>query len=152
MAPHTAAAVRAAIDNGRLISLAGRLAECRTAPDGIHVGITLRGTRESRTLTVGCVVNCTGPDGDVRRLDEPLIRSLLEAGILRGDALSLGIETDDRYRLLSSDGAASPVLFYVGPLLKAQLWESTAVPELREHAARVAAAVVGSLTPPTTQG
>jgi hypothetical protein len=36
-------------------------------------------------------------------------------------------------------------VYYVGPLLKAMHWESTAVPELRVHAARLAATLVASL-------
>jgi len=40
--------------------------------------------------------------------------------------------------LLGSDGVSSNRLFYVGPLLRADYWEATAVGELRMHAERLA--------------
>ena len=40
--------------------------------------------------------------------------------------------------MLDAAGSPSRVLSLVGPLLKAGFWEATAVPELRQHAARLA--------------
>ena len=51
---------------------------------------------------------------------------------------------DADYRVLRSDGQPPKAVRYVGPLLKAQLWEATAVPELRVHARNVAERVVGA--------
>ena len=72
-------------------------------------------------------------------LGEPLLDSLLRQGVLTPCPLGLGIRTSPRYALLDREGNASEVLFHTGPLLKADHWESTAVPELRVHAARLAA-------------
>jgi uncharacterized NAD(P)/FAD-binding protein YdhS len=44
-------------------------------------------------------------------------------------------------QLLDSNGAGQPDLYYIGPLLKADLWEATAVPELRVHASQLAATI-----------
>ena len=52
-------------------------------------------------------------------------------------------------RLLAAEdrrGDASPVLYYVGPFLRAGHWEAIAVPELRAHATRSAAAIAASLS------
>jgi uncharacterized NAD(P)/FAD-binding protein YdhS len=85
------------------------------------------------------VINCTGPSGGVAALGEPLFDSLLRQGLLTACPLGLGIRTGAGYGLLDREGNASGVLFHTGPLLKADHWESTAVPELRVHAARLAA-------------
>ena len=54
-------------------------------------------------------------------------------------------EVTSELALLEEDGRASQLLSLVGPLLKGSLWEATAVPELRVHAANVAARVHASL-------
>ena len=60
------------------------------------------------------------------------MRALLARGLLRQDALSLGLEVEpDRLE-------AAPGLHVLGPPTRAALWEATAVPELRAQAARVA--------------
>jgi uncharacterized NAD(P)/FAD-binding protein YdhS len=41
--------------------------------------------------------------------------------------------------VIDADGWPSPHLFYVGPMLRADLWEATAASELRGHAERLAA-------------
>ena len=76
----------------------------------------------------------------------PLVQSLVEQGLCEPDGLGLGWETDPEGRLFDASGEASPVLYYVGPLLRARHWEAIAVPELRTHAARSTAAIAASLS------
>jgi uncharacterized NAD(P)/FAD-binding protein YdhS len=83
-------------------------------------------------------VNCTGPDCDVSSIRDPLLSSLLQTGTARPCDLALGLDFDSDYRIIRSDGKANSNLFLLGPLLRGQLWEATAVPELREHARALA--------------
>jgi uncharacterized NAD(P)/FAD-binding protein YdhS len=87
---------------------------------------------------VGTVVNCRGPAGDTRRLDDPLFAHLRAEGLLRTDPLGLGIDTSDSGALLGRDGHPSATRYYVGPFLRARAWEATAVPELCRYARRLA--------------
>jgi uncharacterized NAD(P)/FAD-binding protein YdhS len=103
-----------------------------------------RGDRAVEEARVGAVVNCTGPSGNVAALGEPLLDALLRRGLLTPCPLGLGIRTAPDHALLDHEGSASDVLFLAGPLLKADHWESTAVPELRVHAARLAAHLRGT--------
>jgi uncharacterized NAD(P)/FAD-binding protein YdhS len=91
------------------------------------------------------VINCTGPATNLAAAGEPLVDKLIERGLLTTDALRLGVRVTQDGALIGADGNASRVIFYVGPLLKAQYWEATAVPELRVHAARLAAHLRDSL-------
>ena len=84
------------------------------------------------------IVNCTGPTSDLRRSGSALIDQLLDAGLLCPDRLGLGLVVDAQYRVIDRDGRAADRLRYIGPLLKAGAWEATAVPELRQHAQRLA--------------
>jgi uncharacterized NAD(P)/FAD-binding protein YdhS len=50
----------------------------------------------------------------------------------------LGLRTTDNGAVLHADGSHSTHLFTLGPLRRGDLWETTAVPELRVQAARLA--------------
>ena len=127
---------------GHVSVVAGRLLAFDEDAAGVTVRLRARGADEQRSLRVGVVINCTGPEADVRRIADPLVVSLLASGLARPDVLGLGFDTDDHLALIGRDGTASPSLWLTGPLLKGRLWESTAVPELRVHASRVARAVL----------
>lgn len=128
--------------SGSVNVIAGRLVQIReqraSGSATVTVRVRPRGSRESRELTVGAVVNCSGPSGDTRRLRDPLFDRLRLQGIVRPDPLGLGIDVGSHGALIDNDGFESPFLYYVGPFLRARDWEATAVPELRQYAHRLA--------------
>lgn len=124
--------------SGRLRTLAGRLDSLEDRGADIEVGVRVRQGREPLRLTVQRVVNCTGPESNYRRLSHPLIVSLRERGLIQPDALGLGLLTDAQGALLDHDGSASEWLYTLGPVRKGQLWETTAVPEIRVQAQALA--------------
>ena len=79
-------------------------------------------------------------------MSDPLIVQLREHGMLSIDSEDLGLRVDDSYRIIRHDGNPLALVRYVGPLLKAQFWEATAVPELRSHAVRLVDAMLGART------
>jgi len=108
----------------------------------VSVALRERGTGRIRHISVGKVVNCTGPNYDITIMDAPLIGQLRDEGYLQQDALKLGFEIDAHYRVIGRDGVAADDLLYLGPMLKARFWEAIAVPELRGHARRLAAHLI----------
>jgi uncharacterized NAD(P)/FAD-binding protein YdhS len=151
-APEISAAVDELVRSGGLRVAAGRLLRLQPAPDALVASFRRRRHGSAEALRVGAVVNCTGPNTNLGALDEPLVASLLAQGLLTADPLRLGIRTAPDYALLDREGRASPVLFYVGPMLRADHWESTAVPELRVHAARLAAQLRATGMPVAAEG
>ena len=137
-APETAHAIEKLLVSGDLSVRAARLLGYRPVAGEIEVTLRPRGASESVRIHVHRVVNCTGPSSDVRRLGDPLLDALLGRGSIRPDPLGLGLETAADGALLDASGRPSRVLYLVGPLLKPNFWEATAVPELRQHAARLA--------------
>jgi uncharacterized NAD(P)/FAD-binding protein YdhS len=117
---------------------AGRLLGFEAVGTQIRVTWKARGADEPQTLLVDRVVNCTGPDYNVRRSPDPLMRSLLAQGLAVSDPHNLGIRTGSYGALIDAQGRASTNLFYVGPMLRADHWEATAAQELRGHAERLA--------------
>jgi len=98
-------------------------------------------------LKVVRVINCTGPSLDLRYTPHPLIKGLLDSGVARTDPLALGLLADDDGALVGHDGAASNVVFTLGPLRRGSLLETTAIPEIREQAANLARRLVAELRP-----
>jgi uncharacterized NAD(P)/FAD-binding protein YdhS len=88
------------------------------------------------------IFNCVGPAMGVRETVDPLIGSLLRAGIATTDELGMGLRADEDGLLVGAVGAP---IWLVGALRRGDLWESTAVPELRMQAARAAAAIAARL-------
>ncbi len=123
--------ITALIAAGRLTIIAGRV--LRVEVDGATFRIThsLRGAEETHTLHVDRVINCTGPQSDVRRLDQPLLRDLLAQGDIVADPLGLGIDCVADGSVRDANGDVRDDLFVLGPLCKGVLWECTAVPEIR---------------------
>lgn len=142
MAPEIGRVVDEATAAGLFTSLAGRVRRAEADHDGVTIELCPRGEKGSRTLRTHWVVNCTGPGSGPNLV--PVVRSLVEAGHLELDALGLGVHTGRDGRAIAA-GRESEDLFIIGTLRKPELWESTAVPELRGHAAHTAEVVIERL-------
>lgn len=145
-APTTLKLVAGCAERGEIVSSASRILGFQFCPgdatliDIIHQP---RGEAAPETISVAAIINCTGPSTNISA--EPLLANLANAGLIRQDALQLGIDVTANYRVFNSDGDAKHHIYYVGPLLKANHWEATAVPELRLHVAACVAACIASL-------
>ena len=143
-APQTAARVQRLREEGQLLVRAARLQ--RVEPDerneSIRVALRPRGASYVETFDVVHVINCTGPDPDLKRGGGGLLANLIERGLATPDPLGLGLRTAPDGALLDHHSAPSDRLFTLGPPRRGDLWETTAVPELRVQAAAVAKRVL----------
>ncbi|MFM7047706.1 MAG: FAD/NAD(P)-binding protein [Actinomycetota bacterium] len=88
------------------------------------------------------VILCTGPD-DAALRDAPPLAGLIGDGMACEGPHGMGIATDaDSGQLIAADGRLVPGLYAIGTLRRGTLWESTAVPEIRTQARRLAALVL----------
>lgn len=142
MAPECGEGVENMLRTGQLTVTAGRVEEVAPVGNALAVRFRRRGSRDMEHCTVQSVVNCTGPRSDYRNVDKPLIASLLRRGILCCDPLFLGADALPDGRLLNADGKPSKFFYTLGPPLKGVLWESTAVREIRQQAADLAATLL----------
>ena len=145
VAPSIGAMIQGQLESGRLSVAAGRLTSVEETTNGVTATWRPRHTLAQESLTVQRIINCTGPDTDLRRSTDPLIRSLFAQGLAVTDPLGLGLETSTSGALLDASGRASSRLFTLGPLLRPRLWETIAVPELRVQALALASRLAGGL-------
>ena len=145
IAPEVGRLVDELQQQGRLILKTGRVLTCLDCEEHMEVAYRDRETASDRTIRVARIVNCTGHETDARKIDSPVLKSLLEGGLARVDASLLGLEVDEDGALIDSTGSASKVLFALGSARKGLLWESTAVPEIRGQAQALAERLTAEL-------
>jgi uncharacterized NAD(P)/FAD-binding protein YdhS len=98
---------------------------------------------QTHTLFADRIIDCTGMQPDIRKVPDPLVRSLLRRGWIRPGAHGLGIETDDTGAVVAADGTTNRRVYAIGSVRRGQLWEIIAVPELRQQAAALAQRIIG---------
>jgi uncharacterized NAD(P)/FAD-binding protein YdhS len=125
--------------SGRLEVIAARLVALEPEGERIRVTLRPRGEDVRRQIVVDRVLNCTGPDYDLRRLEDPLWRQLREDGLAVPDELGLGLRTGPEGAVIDREGWPGPHLYYLGPMLRADHWEATGAVELRDRAEPLAA-------------
>ncbi|MBL1202166.1 MAG: MBL fold metallo-hydrolase [Nostoc sp. GBBB01] len=152
IAEEIAQTLDAAMESGQLIHYAGRIQSCQQLENTIEVKICQRGTHKDIVLRVNRIINCTGANCDYRRLQYPLVASLQEQRLIRPNSLSMGIDTTANGALIDADGKASQMLYTLGTPRKGNLWETTAVPEIRVQAANLAQELLKSIKPHATAG
>ena len=134
-----------AIDAGRLRIVRGKVEAIEPCESGLRVRIeTADG--QSNSLAAGLAINCTGPRMQFSTSEAPLFQNLLRRGLVRPDALDMGVDAGDDLAIIGRDGRSSRCLFALGPLLKGTLWETTAVPELRGQAMQLARVLLADET------
>jgi uncharacterized NAD(P)/FAD-binding protein YdhS len=131
IAPQIAGQVEGLRDTGRLEVAAGRVRDIRADGRSLIVAIAPRGGAMERIERVAAVFNCTGPLGEFVRTADPLLRQLLDEGVVTPDAVGMGVAVDAHSR-------AAPGLWAIGPMSKGTFWEMVAVPDIRGQCDTVA--------------
>ena len=138
VAPLVAERIEALQQSGQVKFYAGRLTQLLEKGHGVEAKFRLRRTGGSRIVRVGKVINCTGPRTDYSKYQHPLLTNLLARGLIDHDPLALGVRATAQGEVLSYRGAAVGWLYTIGAPLKGDLWECTAVPDIRVHARLIA--------------
>ena len=145
-APEIMAAYDKFAAEGRLIEHRGAFISRMDTPASVAVTWQPYGGGAPQTTNVHVAVSCTGPQTDCRKLDDPLVVNLLKRDLMAPDRLHIGADTADDGNLKNSTGNNVPRLYTIGTWRKGKLYESVAVPELREQAAALAATIIESVS------
>ncbi len=80
-----------------------------------------------------------------------LLSMTLARGILRPDALNLGLDVTAQNEVVGADGRAIANVVALGPPTRGVFWEITAVPDIRQDCARVAKNLLASVAALVTE-
>ncbi len=144
MPPDISEKIMQMLANKQLVVKSARIMEYKEQGDYVDILVCERPSDKNDILRVARVVNCTGSEFDFCQIQDPLIVTLLEQGLIASDKLSLGLDATTSGVLKDINGNESNILYTLGPPLKGQLWETTAVPEIREQAFKLANILVES--------
>ncbi|MGA8534911.1 MAG: FAD/NAD(P)-binding protein [Candidatus Tumulicola sp.] len=123
-------AVSALESSGRLRRVVGRIQAIDQSKSGrFHVLIERAGNATS--FDTDWIINCTGPQSDVSKIDDKLIKSLLRQSLIRPHPTGIGIDATTDGCIVDANGVPNDSLFALGSLLRGVLYESVSVPELR---------------------
>jgi len=131
IAPEVAGTIARMIGEGRLEIIAGQIVSASETGSDLAINYRKRGAEAVQTGRFSYAFNCTGPLHSIAQTKDPLLRSLLDAAIVRADPLGIAIDVDQHSR-------AGERLWALGPLTRGCYWEIIAVPDIREQAASVA--------------
>lgn len=138
LAPEPAEIIQQLRDEGRLQVCAARVLE--VDGDGpLNVTVRSRIKQMATTLQSDIVVQATGLDTAVSFAQHPLLSGLLQDGLATADPLHLGVLAQADGSLINAAGSVQQGLYAIGSLLRGNLWECTAMPEIRVAAHALAA-------------
>jgi uncharacterized NAD(P)/FAD-binding protein YdhS len=124
---------------GNLHIKSGKIIDIIEENNRIRVEFFDKKMNKNQTIEVSRVINCTGPETNFSKLEDHFLSQCLQSGILAQDELKLGIKTNvDTYQVIDANQKEHNNLFTLGSNLKGELWETTAVNELRQQAYELA--------------
>jgi uncharacterized NAD(P)/FAD-binding protein YdhS len=124
--------------SGQLIIEKGRIHNITSYADHLEVAYARPPGKEEKITGAAIVINATGPELDYTKVDHPLIRNLLNNGIIQPDPLGLGINSFADGVVKSNFPEAKNLIYTLGSTMRGALWEVIAVPEIRVQAEQLA--------------
>jgi len=141
--PESARPIRAALKTGQMRLVPARFIEAQSGADGRpQAVIRPRGGQRHQIIPADRILDCRGIRRDPETHASPLVAGLLRDGHARVDALRLGLDVAETSALIGRDGVPSQTIFALGPVSRAEFWEITAIPDIRDQAQRLAQRIV----------
>lgn len=137
MAPSIRQRIDELISQGNVTVIGGRIRQTERKGNAIEVTVSRARLGDWR-LQVDRAINCGGIHEDYRQKPRRLIRALIENRLGRPNAVGLGFETGESGELIDGEGRRSTALFTLGPPRRGELFETTAVAEIRRQAEALA--------------
>ena len=122
------------METGRLEMRKGRILSVESLGAQLSVKYLPPGSDQPEQLIAHQVINCTGPELHIERNSSLLLQNLQKRGFVSPHPTGIGLAG------LPKGGIQGPIedrFFALGPLRQGDLFEATAVPELREQCVQV---------------
>jgi uncharacterized NAD(P)/FAD-binding protein YdhS len=132
-APGSADTIQQLRDEGRLHIHAARVLGVE-GQGPLEVTVRSRASQVTSRLQADLVVQATGLDTAVAFTEHALLSQMMADGLAVADPLQLGVSTLADGRLVDARGHVQAGLYAIGSLQRGNLWECTAMPEIRAAA------------------
>ena len=138
VAPQVAEVLEARQRTGSLQVQAARLLSISGEGETLRLTLARRGGGV-QTLSVDHLILTTGPAHRALTDSQPFLQDLARRGLIRADALGMGLEVDSRSRAVADPQVEAPPVLVAGPAARGRFGELMGLPQVADHAAEVAA-------------
>lgn len=121
------------IANQKLLIHAGKLLKIDGSSHEFKVFFQPQYKRETEVLKVGKIINCMNLGISFTEIQDPLLNSLFNKGIIRPNSSNLILDTSDIYQIVNSAGKEIEGMFAIGAVNKTKLSTARSVPIIRKE-------------------
>lgn len=147
VAPQVAEVLEARQRTGSLQVQAARLLSISGEGETLRLTLARRGGGV-QTLSVDHLILTTGPAHRALTDSQPFLQDLARRGLIRADALGMGLEVDSRSRAVAEPHVEALPVLVAGPAARGRFGELMGLPQVADHAADVAAQALLTLGNP----
>lgn len=138
MSPSSKIVVDQLHQEGRLELLTASVKDVIPNNDGTLLVRFIHSGKENE-IRADAVINCSGPQYQIAKNGNGLIKALIQKGLIEPDSLGIGLKITEGECLA---GKGNGKIFALGALLFGEYLETTAVPEIRQQANSIADAIL----------
>lgn len=143
MPPQTHEMLQKLIDSEQLIIKKGRVEKIMFCNQE-HYVISLK-NNVANEIVGQLVINCSEPPKISSKQAPLIIKQMAFAGLLKFDETGRGIVINKNHQIVNKYGKSVQRIYALGPILKGQLFETTAIPEIRKQAKIVSSSLYNTL-------
>lgn len=130
---------------GKLTFLKARIQSSILENDSIGIS-TLEPHGKFGSYRFDRLINCTGPDTKLKEVKSELYTNLKKKGYITQSENGIGFVTGNLGQVKTEEGKFLKNLYCLGPLRKNELWESTALREIRDQVIELTSVISNSNT------
>ena len=128
--PQTAQKLDDYKQQGKINYYAGSIIRVEVKNNFIQIHLRLRHNQEIVIENFDNVINCTGPERDPRKINNPIFAQLIDDGYATPSPFGMGFEVNNKYQSISLDKSPIKGLFFLGPLTRNAFGEINGIPTL----------------------
>jgi len=128
---------------GKLTFLKARIQSSKLENDSIEIS-TLEPNNKFGSYRFDRLINCTGPDTKLKEVKSDLYNNLKKKGYITQSENGIGFVTGNLGQVKTKEGKFLENLYCLGPLRKNELWESTALREIRDQVIKLTSVISNS--------
>lgn len=150
MAEEISTAIHSELGSGKLQIIAAKISNVIERESHVEIKMRQRGKLHEIIHKADILIKASGADVLPAAALPPLFQSMILQDLAVPDVFSLGLNCTFNGELLDSKGQIVPGIFAIGPVARANLWESVAMPEIVSMAGKISDIIQNQPDPEAT--